>query len=138
LARWPRLLQLRRAVFDDYRRALAALSDVSLQAGLESPPSTLCVRLPADAAAVAEGLAADAIETRRWYLPPLNRHPAFRHLPMAGLGELPVTQSLAERLLGLPFHTRLSSDDVARVVRSLSNLLGGQGAARACGPMAAP
>jgi dTDP-4-amino-4,6-dideoxygalactose transaminase len=136
LSRWPQLTRRRREVLDDYRRALAALPDVQLQAGLDVPPATLCLQLPVDAAAVAAGLADDAIETRRWYLPPLHRHPAFRHLRTAGAdGEiLTTTQALADRLLGLPFHTRLSTEDVRRVVNSLAGQIGKQRAV-APGPL---
>jgi dTDP-4-amino-4,6-dideoxygalactose transaminase len=122
LERWPRLLQRRREVFGDYRRRLAALPQVRLQS-LEAPPATFCVQLPADAAAVAAGLARSGIETRRWYLPPLNRHPAFsdlRCIGPAGPTPLPVTEQLATSLLGLPFHSRLTSDDVAAVVEALA------------------
>ena len=122
LQRWPQLLQRRREVFDEYRDRLAALPQVGLQR-LEAPPATLCVQLPADAAAVAAGLARAEIETRRWYLPPLNRHPAFRELRCLGPDGgacLPVTERLATSLLGLPFHSRLASDDVTTVVRALA------------------
>ena len=131
LARWPGLLQRRQAVLDDYRRALQAVSGVLLQEGIERPPATLCLRLPADALAVAEGLAGEAIETRRGYLPPLHRHPAFRNLSRAGTdgGRLETTEALAGGLLGLPFHTRLSSEDVNRVVRSLTRQLERRGGA---------
>jgi len=125
LERWPRLLQRRREVFDDYRSRLAALPQVGLQP-LQAPPATLCVQLPADAAAVAAGLARSEIETRRWYLPPLNRHPAFRELRCigpAGSTRLPVTEQLATSLLGLPFHSRLTSGDVATVVDALATIL---------------
>ena len=117
LGRWPQLLARRRAVFEHYRVALAELPGVTFQSGPPAtPPATLCVRLPADAAAVAAALGAAAIETRRWYLPPLYEHPAFRDLHRCGPdGRLPVTESLATTLLGLPFHTRLAEDDVARV-----------------------
>jgi dTDP-4-amino-4,6-dideoxygalactose transaminase len=81
------------------------------------------VQLPANAAAVAAGLARAEIETRRWYLPPLNLHPAFRELPCLGPDGgacLPVTEGLATSLLGLPFHSRLTSDDVSAVVQALA------------------
>ncbi|UCG97416.1 MAG: DegT/DnrJ/EryC1/StrS family aminotransferase [Burkholderiales bacterium] len=129
LERWPRLLQRRREVFDEYRRRLAALPQVTMQP-LVAPPATLCVRLPADAAAVAAALAQSEIETRRWYLPPLHRHPAFgrvRCLGPAGSERLPVTEQLATSLLGLPFHSRLGSEDVATVVAALATAIGNPG-----------
>ncbi len=125
LARWPRLLQRRREVFEDYRARLAALPQVGMQP-LAVPPATFSVRLPADAAAAAAALAEAQIETRRWYLPPLNRHPAFgglRCIGPAGGDRLPVTEALATTLLGLPFHSRLTAEDIARVVDALAAAL---------------
>ena len=125
LQRWPRLLQRRREVFDEYRGRLAALPQVRLQR-LETPPATLCVQLPADAAAVATALAQAGIETRRWYLPPLNRHPAFsesRCIGPGGATQLPVTEQLATSLLGLPFHSRLTDEDVNTVVDAVAATL---------------
>ena len=125
LERWPRLLQRRREVYDEYRRRLAALPLVRLQP-LDTPPATLCVQLPADAAAVAAALAQAQIETRRWYLPPLYQHPALRNLRCLGpqgSDRLPVTEQLATSLLGLPLHSRLTSDDVSTVVDALATTL---------------
>lgn len=125
LQRWPLLLQRRRELFDDYRRRLAALPQVRLQPN-ETPPATLCVRLPVDAAAVGAALAQSGIETRRWYLPPLNEHPAYRdarRIGPAGGERLPVTEQLATSLLGLPFHSRLTSEDVATVVEAVAGQL---------------
>jgi len=125
LERWPRLLQRRREVYDEYRRRLAALPLVRLQP-LDTPPATLCVQLPADAATVAAALAQAQVETRRWYLPPLYQHPALRNLRCLGpqgSDRLPVTEQLATSLLGLPLHSRLTSDDVSTVVDALATTL---------------
>jgi len=125
LERWPRLLERRRVVFDDYRRRLQGLPQVVLQP-FATPPATLSVRLPSDAKAVGAALAQSGIETRRWYLPPLTEHPAFRkarRVGPAGSARLPVTETLATSLLGLPFHSRLTGDDVAAVVSALAALL---------------
>lgn len=126
LQRWPRLLRRRRDVFDDYRSRLPALPGVRIQP-LRTPPATLCVQLPADAAMVAAALARSGIETRRWYLPPLNEHPAFaavKRIGPGGTSRLPVTERLASTLLGLPFHSRLTGEDVATVVDALAASLG--------------
>jgi dTDP-4-amino-4,6-dideoxygalactose transaminase len=125
LERWPRLLQRRREVLDEYCGRLAALPQARLQR-LETPPATLSVQLPADAAAAAAALAQAGIETRRWYLPPLNRHPAFAGVHCLGPGggeRLPVTEQLATSLLGLPFHSRLTGEDVSTVVDALTATL---------------
>jgi dTDP-4-amino-4,6-dideoxygalactose transaminase len=97
-----------------------------LQAPLPDAPATLCVQLPIAADGVARFLAERGIETRRWYLPPLTRHPPFAGALTIGPDggpHLPVTDMLAERLLGLPFHTRLAEEDVARVVAALGDAL---------------
>jgi dTDP-4-amino-4,6-dideoxygalactose transaminase len=86
------------------------------------PPAMLCVQAASDARAVCEALARAEIETRRWYLPPLYEHPVFSDLPRIGRdgsARLPATEHLASTLIGLPFHTRLTSDDVACVVTAL-------------------
>ncbi len=83
------------------------------------------VRLPVYAEQ-AQGRMADAgIETRRWYCPPMHRHPLFvpkgnraqrRHTPPL---VLPVTDHLAEHLLGLPWHLKLTEADVIQVCDTL-------------------
>ena len=97
---------------------------------LQQPPATWCVRLPAGAAAVAAALAQSEIETRRWYLPPLNEHPAFAGVRCIGPGgseRLPVTEDLATALPGLPFHSRLGEQDVASMVSAMANAIGACG-----------
>lgn len=126
LERWPALAARRAELFECYRDLLAGVDGVFLQGGAATAPATLCVRLPVDAVAVASGLERAAIETRRWYLPPLHEHPPFRgalRVGSAGRTELPVTARLASALLGLPFHTLMSNDDVARVVAALRDVL---------------
>ena len=86
-----------------------------MQAGT---PGSLVVRLPISAEAVAEHLAAEGIETRRWYQPDLTRHPAYKPLPRAG--PLSTTAVLHDRLLGLPFHSRLTEEEVLVVARALT------------------
>lgn len=126
LARWPEVLGRRKAVLEDYRRHLITLPGVTMQPGAVLPPATLCVQLPGEADAIAAGLDRAGIETRRWYLPPLHEHPAFCNairIGPDGAQRLPVTESLATSLLGLPFHTRLSTQDVAQVVSALAEEL---------------
>lgn len=75
--------------------------------------SAMVVAVPDSARRIADALAGEGIETRRWYQPDLTRHPAFDGCARAGA--LPVTTDLADRLIGLPFHAFLGSDDVDRV-----------------------
>jgi len=130
LDRWPQLLQRRWCVFEDYRRGLRAIPQAAMQSPEKGPPATLSVRLPQPAAPVVAALAQSGIETRRWYLPPLTEHPAFRSVRRIGPDgseHLPVTDDLANTLLGLPFHTRLSTEDVGQIVDALAGLLGSAG-----------
>ena len=67
---------------------------------------------------VAAALTAEGIETRV-YFPPVHRQPIFADTSV----ELPVTEEVAGRILSLPFHTRLTEQDLvlmAEVVASAS------------------
>lgn len=81
-------------------------------------PGSLVVRLPVSAQQAALRLAAEGIETRRWYQPDLTRQPAYERLPQAG--ELSTTGALHDRLLGLPYHSGLTQEDVLTVARALT------------------
>jgi dTDP-4-amino-4,6-dideoxygalactose transaminase len=50
---------------------------------------------------------------RRWWGLGTHRHPAFANLQR---GALTVTERLAPRVIGVPFHEDLTEDQVARVV----------------------
>ena len=114
LDRWPERKQLKRRLFQAYRARLGELSrPVLFQAGVEQiVPPALAVRLPEqhDPAGLAERLRERGIHTRRWYYPPLHRHPAFAEAPRAG--DLPVTRRIANQLLGLPFHLEITPADM--------------------------
>lgn len=66
-------------------------------------------------------LAAEGIESRRWYCPTLDRHPAFSAMERAGT--LEQCQIATARLLALPFHPFLDADDAERVCRTLARLV---------------
>ena len=125
LARWPERAQLRRARASEYqRRLLAACSGLELQ---QRPPegayAAFCALLPpgADPSLVAGRLAAEGIETRRWYWPPLHLHPAFADAGAAG--KLDATMTISKRLLGLPFHLELDPQGMDRVAQTLARAL---------------
>jgi dTDP-4-amino-4,6-dideoxygalactose transaminase len=61
------------------------------------------------------------VETRRWFWPPLHRHPAFVEYPR--VNDLAATKTASDQLLGLPFHLELSSDDICRVSDGLCLLV---------------
>lgn len=81
---------------------------VEFQAGAFKDAMTMPVRVP-DARELARALAADGIETRQWYLPPLHEHPAFRDLPREAL---PNCDRLAREVLCLPLYVDLKPADV--------------------------
>lgn len=66
---------------------------------------------------VAFDMASKGVETRRWYTPTLERHPAFRHLEREG--DLHNCKRMNEELLCLPFHIHLSESDVDHVCEVL-------------------
>jgi dTDP-4-amino-4,6-dideoxygalactose transaminase len=107
-----------------HRRYLAALAAHCPSVALQERDaggvySILPVLLPEkrDAREVARRLAAEGIETRRWYCPTLERHPAFRGCALAG--PLEVCASLNDRLLALPFHVQLEDAEIETVCRAL-------------------
>jgi dTDP-4-amino-4,6-dideoxygalactose transaminase len=115
------LLRRRDSLWQTYRAALSRIDTVRTQSGLaDRAPANLVVGLPFDVAGAAVELSRQDIETRRWYCPPIHRHPAFAALPVAG--SLGMTDELAQRTLGLPFHTRLRAADIARVAEALTAL----------------
>jgi dTDP-4-amino-4,6-dideoxygalactose transaminase len=127
LDRWPELLNRRLASWLKYRSALDELPGVRVQAGFDQyPPAVVSVNLSVDASHAASALAAVGIQTRRWYLPPLHHHPSFANIDRIGPHggtSLPVTEQLARHNLGLPFHTRLSDDNMETIARALGAVL---------------
>jgi len=77
---------------------------------------------------VARQLSSKGIETRRWYCPTLERHPAYSGYSAAGA--LAVTAEMNERLLGLPFHPGMSEEAIHFVCRALADALAAGGRQR--------
>ncbi len=121
---WPstRLRWLRAA--QHMRIALIDLPQARLQPGwgVTWISSTCVVELPENAAEAAErALAADGVQTRRWWGMGCHESPAFVGAPQTGL---PVTERLARSCLGLPFAVDLTDQDVRRVATALRAALG--------------
>ena len=72
-----------------------------------------------DAACLGRSLAAEGIDTRRYYSPPVHTHRAYRDLPPA---YLPVTDRVARRALTLPLWSEMSEDHVARVAAAVARI----------------
>lgn len=84
--------------------------------------SILAVKLPVPAQPVLEAMRAHGVECRRWYCPPLSEHPLFTYDGWQAF--LPVTASLANNLLGLPYHLYLTEEDVIAVCLCLKGVVG--------------
>ncbi len=127
LAQWPRWLAGRAARasrWNAWRAELAALPGVALQQGYGpgQAPSNLVLQLALPAQPVLEQLAAAGIASRRWYCPPLQRHPAFaRFAPDAAA--LPVTARLASHTLGVPWFARITAAQCQAVGAALASAL---------------
>lgn len=120
LSLWSEWRQRRQTIYDTY---VVALANPELQsritlATMSSASPHLCVRCRNT---LREGhlsrLSKAGIETRRWYWPPLHRHPAFAAYDHAG--DLDVTEKVSDQLLGLPFHLKLKPDDIFRICDTL-------------------
>jgi len=120
LPRWRAKREVRRSLQAGYRLALDQhCAGVQWQDRPEGVPTLLVVALPrgVDAGNVAQRLACHGVQTRRWYCPPLHEHPAFAGCDTTGA--LDVSGDLSGRLLGLPFHLQLDSDDISTVCSEL-------------------
>ena len=119
---------IRKRRIDLHHRYIEALSRLCPVARLQKRPpdgvySILPVLLPdsVDSVSIGTQLATRGIETRRWYCPTLDRHPAFASFPVAG--ELRVSALLNERLLAIPFHVFLSDEEIEIVCKELNRAI---------------
>jgi dTDP-4-amino-4,6-dideoxygalactose transaminase len=123
LDQWPAIAARRRAVQARYQEVLNAhCPDLCLQRRAENGIyPILVVLLPAGLHArdLQPELLARGIETRQWYCPTLDRHPAFADY---AAGPLPVAHELAERLLGLPFFVDIDETQMHRVGQAMAEL----------------
>ncbi|MDO9404330.1 MAG: DegT/DnrJ/EryC1/StrS family aminotransferase [Polaromonas sp.] len=93
---------------------------VSLQAGVGSEWVSMTFNVladPAEVDATTRRFDEANVEWRRWWGLGCHRHPAFSDVPRS---QLDVTDRTAPRVLGLPFHTDLSTSDLDRVVACLA------------------
>lgn len=114
----PQRLVALRGLAMQYRTLLEGkASRLQAGAGDRWATMTLNVILPeGEADATTARLDAARVEWRRWWGPGCHRHPAFADVPHT---DLSVTDALAPRVLGVPFHDRLSPAEIERVVECL-------------------
>lgn len=126
LLHWEECARRRIVLHRAYLQALAKdCPAVALQKrSAEGVYSIMPVLLPkgVTAASIGEALAKEGIETRRWYCPTLEQHPAFAKCQVTG--QLEAVSTLSERLLALPFHLSLEPGDVTLVCGHLRAALG--------------
>ena len=124
LDRWSGIVQRRQVVWRFYEELLTeVLQDrvVRQHSVPSSAPSMMVVAIPElPASRVLDRLQMRGIQGRQWYCPALHHHPGIIDHAELAAEELPTADYLSKHLLGLPFHTRLSKEDVSAVVRKLS------------------
>lgn len=118
---WEQVKTQRRRLLADYIRTLDDLCP-GLQFQHRPPRGvyplfTALLPIGCDAGVIGSALADRSIETRRWYCPPLHRHPALCKYPTTG--DLATTEELGSRIIGLPFHLQLTGHDIERVATEL-------------------
>jgi dTDP-4-amino-4,6-dideoxygalactose transaminase len=74
-----------------------------------------------DAPALATALAAEGVQTRRYYSPPVHRQRAYRTAGPSN-GALPVTDDAAARVLTLPLWTGMDDELIDRVGVAVARL----------------
>ena len=128
LHRFERVEERRRSVWASYRSQLHGSDWVELQqADSDFVRSVLTVKVlaPGGAEELERRMMASNVQTRRWYHPPLYAHPAFagaRCIGPDGGSHLPETTELANRLLGLPFHSFLGEAEIAQICSVLHEI----------------
>jgi dTDP-4-amino-4,6-dideoxygalactose transaminase len=126
LADWPYVRQHLSDISESYVQAIGArLPDYgyapNIHEGLIS--SSFNIVLPEPSPELDQALAAAGIETRRWWKRGVHRFLAFQRY---AAGPLAVTEDLAERAIGLPFHYGVTSDVVEKIVTTLEGIREGR------------
>jgi dTDP-4-amino-4,6-dideoxygalactose transaminase len=119
---WPDKLIAMRSVVTAY---VSAMEAVGLQDRLYCSPVTgvsyalFLARDEQESAAACRALQSHRVDYRFWYGPGLHGHSYYRH---RGWQDLSVTDSLASRLIGLPFAPDLTATDIERITLALSEV----------------
>jgi dTDP-4-amino-4,6-dideoxygalactose transaminase len=105
-----------------YRAEIEQSNRVHLQRGFGDAwvASTCVVRLEGAAARIEGALAAQGIDTRRWWGMGAHAHPATAQIPH---GVLPVTEALAQSTISLPFYRDIGAAEIGTVARLVSAAL---------------
>jgi dTDP-4-amino-4,6-dideoxygalactose transaminase len=120
-------LERRNGVAARYREALSAIPGVSfpeVRAGDRSTYKDFTVLVDhelfgMEAASLAGALAAEGMQTRRYYSPPVHRTRAYQAMSN---GPLPVTEWAAGRVLTLPLWDGMNDDHLDRVAEAIRRI----------------
>ena len=124
----------RNQLAERYRKVLADVPGIDFPAVAEADRSTYkdftilidAERFGMDATKVAAALAAEGIQTRRYYAPPVHRQRAYRWVGPAN-GALPETDRAAARVLTLPLWTPMADEQIDGVGAAMARLARRQG-----------
>ncbi len=122
--------QRRNQLAAEYKEQLQDLPGISFQAvhcGNRSSYKDYTIRIDPDLFgmdrdALRVALAAEGIDTRLYYVPPVHRHTTYRELVAAQKPHLPVTESVASQVLSLPMFSHMDSQSVTRVARAIRRI----------------
>lgn len=131
LDRWERVQNKRVKIYREYMKELALLSGSVRFPRLEPEKANMFMPLYFTSAELREFvenfLKEAGIETRRWYVPALHKHPYFSRsmrISSSGVGmSLPVTEALTEQILCLPFHTFLTKAEISFITNQLEEAI---------------
>ncbi len=117
-------LESRRHVLSSYRARLAP-EGLRFQQNAEASSlcfASACCTSVDHKAAVMSNLRENAIQARDYYNPPQHRHPYFvANKELLESTDLAVTEDICSRIVSLPVHDHMASDDVARVVAAVQD-----------------
>lgn len=127
LAKWPALAASRVEVYARYAGRLGEVAGLNprwQRVPAQTVRTLMCFRVRSAGLreAIEVACATAGIETRRWYLPPLNRHFAFATLPVSG--SVREADQLFDELVGLPFHSGLSAANLDAITSAVSRAVG--------------
>jgi perosamine synthetase len=128
LARIEEMLALREAVADRYRARIEGMSGLRLIEAAAGTSRlswfTAVVRLDPrfDRSRVIEALAARGVPAKA-YFEPIHLQPVYRRRFGFAPGDFPITERVGRSTLAIPFHNRLSRDDIDIVCDALEQVL---------------
>jgi dTDP-4-amino-4,6-dideoxygalactose transaminase len=113
----------RREIADRYNNGLAGLNLVTPYAASEARHVYRAYTvLVDDRGGLRRHLASIDIATRVYYVPPLHLQPVYEHLGFE-LGDFPVTEELADKMLALPLFPEMTDSQVEQVIEGVEAYL---------------